>query len=221
MNTKLITLSSTIKMPGMQLPTKSTLIHIEDKNLIISPLPDLVKFKDQYKDFEPITDIIAPSGFHHLGVKKVCALYPHAKTWGVPILKSKRKDIQWDYLISESWSFSDTLQAIPLEGMPNVDEVVFYYKPTQSLIVTDLCFNHIHGSGLGYWIIFHLFGTYKRFAISQFFLKFVKDKKAFKNSIDKILSLDFQEILIPHGENVTKNAKDKLVAALRERKILD
>lgn len=98
-----------------------------------------------------------------------------------------------------------------------MNECVFLHKASRTLIVADLCFNHVHGKGLGYSIIFGLFGTYKRFAVSKFYLKMVKNKDLFEQSVAKVMSLDFDRIIVPHGEDILENAHSRLTDAFRER----
>lgn len=204
----------------MSLPTKSIVIRTGERVLLISPLPDLEKFQEAIEKFGPPTDLIAPNGFHHLGLSKAIKLYPKAKVWGVPILIEKRKDVKWDHILPDDWTLSNELEVIPIYGMPKIQEMVFYHKESKSLIVTDLCFNHIHGSGFGYWLIFKMFGTYKRFAVSKFYEKFIVDRDSFRQSARKIMSLDFDRIIVPHGENLVIQAREKMKNAFIERELL-
>jgi hypothetical protein len=109
------------------------------------------------------------------------------------------------------------LSLIKLEGMPSYNEVVFLHHASKSLIVTDMCFNIRKPEGLGAKIIFGLFGTYDRFAVSRLFKMMIKDKAALKKSIDEVLSCDFDNIIVSHGENIIGGANEKLRAALAER----
>ncbi|MCB0326750.1 MAG: hypothetical protein KDD52_03940 [Bdellovibrionales bacterium] len=220
MKEKMITIESQLKMPMMQLPIKSVVIGIGDRTILISPIPQITKYRDQIENVGIPTDIVAPNGFHHLGIKEASRMYPSAKLWGVPILSLKRSDINWSYMLPDPWPFGETLDVLPVEGMPKIDEMIFYYRPQKVLIVSDLCFNHIHGEGFGNWIIFSLFGTYKRFAVSRFFAKFVHDRGALKKSIQKIVDLDIEQIIVPHGVDIKENAKEKLIQALKERGLI-
>ena len=220
MKEKIITIESQLKMPAMQLPIKSTIVSIENRTVLISPVPHLKKFKDQVEGLGPITDIVAPNGFHHLGINDAIEMYPDAKLWGVPALKTKRSDINWSHILPENWPFQGTLDAIPLLGMPKIDEMIFYLSSEKTLIVSDLFFNHIHGKGFGYWMVFNMFGTYKRFAVSKFFMKFIKNNQEFKQSLQKILALNIEKIIVSHGEDVLENAKEKLLMAFKERGLI-
>jgi hypothetical protein len=83
--------------------------------------------------------------------------------------------------------------------------------------VTDLVFNIEESRGIGAWLILSLFGTYRRLGASRLFLRAVKDRAAFLESIQRIAALDFAHVAPAHGRVVLDGGKEKLLAALRER----
>lgn len=217
---EILCIESELAMPFMKLPVKMILIKVSSGVVLISPLPDLEKFLPLVNNFGEVTDIVAPSLFHHLGIKKAIENFPKAQLWGVKGIEKKCPGLSWKFIDEKTWPYSLELSLHPLKGMPKVNEVDFFHKQSKSLIVTDLCFNFTNGKGFGYWFVFNIFGTYKKFAISRLFLKMVQDQILFEDSIHKILELDFEKIIIPHGENVEEHAKEKLRLALKERKVI-
>lgn len=71
--------------------------------------------------------------------------------------------------------------------------------------------------GIGARIILELFGTFNKFAVSRFYSAFIKDRAEFQKSIERVLSHDFENIIVSHGENVIGNAKAVLKEALAQR----
>ena len=214
----LTVLESSLKMPLLSLPVKSFLVKTASGLVLISPVPDIQQFKEQIDAVGAVTDLVAPNGYHHLGMAQAIALFPNATVWGVPALREKCADIPWQKdLFSDVWPYSDELEIVPLQGAPKLDEVVFFHKPYKRLIVTDLCFNHVDGSGFGYWLMFNIFGAYQRFAVGRLLARLVEDKALFQASLANVLALDFETIMLPHGMNVTTDAKATLKAALQER----
>lgn len=209
-------LETTLKMPLMKLPVRSVAAQISHGTVLISPGSRLEP--SQLKDLSHVTDIVAPSLIHAAGVHKASAAYPEAKTWGVPGLKKIKPRTNWTNELKEQlWPYQDELAAIQVNGMPQIKEVVFVHKKSKSLIVADLCFNMTDQRGLGPWLILNLFGTYRRFGVSRFFLKYIKDKKAFQDSLKKIFSHDFENIIMSHGEIIRGDGKPRLLKALEER----
>lgn len=212
----LVFLESVKKMPLMDLPVRSTFVKTNSGSVLFSPGSCLAS--NQIQELENVTDIVSPNFFHCAGVSKASSVFPAARKWvpsGGHILKP---EIQWtDELSAESWPYQDELPMVLLNGIPRINEVVFIHKKSKSLIVADLCFNLVDVRGIGSWIILNLFGTYKKFATSQFFVRFINDKEAFGKSLSQVFSYDFENIIVGHGQNIIGNGKSKLLKALEDR----
>lgn len=209
-------LHSLVKMPLMGLPVASPVVQLGAAKIFISPGSQLTPV--QYERLTGVTDIVAPNLFHSAGVPAAARAYPSAKIWGVPGLEKLKPEIKWTHkLTAETWPYNEELLAIPVGGMPRVREIVFYHRPSKTLITTDFGFNMTDVRGLGPWLITHMFGTYNKFAISRLVTMMVKDRSEFQRSIDQIMSLDFDTILVGHGGPVKQNAKAELRRAIKER----
>lgn len=208
-----------LNMPLMMLPVRSVLLETQGRKLLISPGSKLAD--SDYKKMGDVTDLIAPNLFHCGGIPRAKKFFPQAKTWGVKGAKEAKPQMMWDEVIDQvSWPLAEELPMVHVEGMPKANEVVFFDKASRSLLVTDLCFNLQNQKGIGSWLILNMFGTYNKFGVSRFYLNYVKDKAAFQKSMEKILSLDFDNIIVSHGDNYMGGAKDALRKALLEREML-
>lgn len=206
-----------LNMPLVKLPVRTSLISLANaKKLLISPHPGLTQ--EEFQSMGNITDIVAPNLFHHLGIQAAIAAHPKAKLWGTGGFEKKRKDIPWhDFLDERTWPFGAELVAIHLAGMPKINEFLFFHPSTKTLFVTDLCFNILESPGFGAKLIYSIFDTYKRFAVSKLFIRSVADKAAFQKSLDTLFTHDFENIVVSHGVVVRGDARAKLQAALKER----
>ncbi len=200
-----------IKMPLLELPVRTVLAEVRDKRILVSPGSQMTE--EHYKMIPNVTDIIAPNLFHNAGMKKAKSHFPSARSWGVPGGRDQLMNPDCDL-------FSDDFKMLAIDGMPKVNEVIFYHQPSKSLIVTDLAFNLNDVNGFGAWLILSTFGTYKKFGISRFFLLAVKDKAAFKRSLEKIFEWDFQQIIMSHGGVVTTDAQSILHDAFARRNLI-
>jgi hypothetical protein len=207
---------SHLKMPLVQLPLTSSLITLSTGKVLLAPHPSLTP--DELKGMGRLTDIVAPNLFHHLGIRNAVAAHPQAKLWGVRGFEAKRKDIAWSAFLDDgAWPHQQALAAVQLGGMPTINECLFVHQPSQTLFVTDLCFNILHSPGLGAWLIYQLFGTYQRFACSMLLMKRVVDRAAFEKSLAVLFGHDFDRIVMCHGSVVHSAGRGALQAALRER----
>lgn len=217
----ILLLQSTVNMPLLKLDVTTTALRTSRGVLVIGPGKKIREQETLITALGRVTDLIAPNLLHHISLLKAIQTFPQATIWGVDGFKEKRPDIPWDKVLDETtWSYSDEVQVIRIQGMPKMQEAVFYHIESKTLVVTDLFFNLTDAKGIGAWVILNLFGTYRRFGISSFYLRAVKDRGAFEASLREIAKLDFDKIVVAHGKPVLKNARDLFDRALRERKIL-
>jgi hypothetical protein len=212
----LLNVESALRMPLMQLPVRTTAVLLGQAVVLLSPAPaaDLATCAR----LGTVTDIVAPTLFHHLGVQRAMQTFPQARCWGVPGFKAKRPDIAWsDELAPANWPYQAQLPVISLAGMPKVNERVFVHHASKSLLVCDLCFNLVAAHGVGARIILGLFGTYRRFAVSRLSVRLIADKTAFRRSLGEVFSYEFDNIVMSHGEIVYGDGRRRLLDALKER----
>ncbi len=199
-------------MPLLPLPVKTTIVRLSSGIVMLSP-GSMLKESDLAR-FPEVTDLVAPSLLHWAGVPQASRVIPKARTWG------ENPKFNWSNpLTLANWKYQEELPAIAIAGMPKVNEFVFIHKKSRTLIACDLAFNLVHARGLGAWIILNMFGTYRRFGVSKFFLKMVKDRPAFERSIENLFKHEFENIIVGHGDGVFGNGKEKLRIALNERGI--
>lgn len=208
-------LHSVKKMPLLALPVCTVVVPLKSARVLISPGSMLTK--EQLAQAGAVTDIVAPSLLHTAGVPRAAEVFPKAKIWGPVGARAAKPKINWTGELTEAaWPFGDELPFVRLAGIPRFEESVFVHRPSRSLLVTDLAFNMKDASGIGAWIILHLFGTYRRFAVSRFFLKSIQDRDAFEKSLGKIFAYDFERVVVGHG-SVEEKGRDSFRAALKER----
>ena len=200
-----------IKMPLMSLPVRTTIARLQNAVVMISPGSQL-QLKD-LKSVPGVTDIVAPNLLHCGGMLKAIEAFPQARVWGPLGAKDAKPEIPWTHqLVKGQWLYDDELKLIPLQGMPRFNECLFVHKKSKTLIVADLFFNMDQAAGIGSWIIMNIFGTYRKFAMSRLFAKFITDKEAFTTSAQEILEQDFSKIAVGHGNLLVAGPPDVLKA---------
>lgn len=215
----IFTQESEINIFPIKLPVRETLVKLNHGLVLISPIASV---REDFEEGGNVTEIVSPSLVHHLALKKAKELFPSAKVWGVSGLEKKvGHNIVDQYFFKDSWPYGEELKVYSIDGMPSMKEVVFYHIKSKTLIVTDLCFNLQSVNGFFSWLSSNLFGTFKKFTVSKLFMTQVKDRNAFTLSILEILKLDFDRIIMAHGEILHTQAKSKIEAALKMRKIIN
>jgi len=152
-----------------------------------------------------------------LFVNKARKRWPDATVYVAPGLERKRPDMAIDGILGdrppEAWA--DQFDQFPVEGAPKLGEVVFYHKPSRSLIVTDLLFNIRKPKGWQATLMMTLAGVRGRFAQSRLVRLATKDRKRAGDVCRNILACDFERVIMTHGEVVTENARTRAEQGLQ------
>ncbi|WP_263477948.1 DUF4336 domain-containing protein [Francisella sp. XLW-1] len=87
--------------------------------------------------------LISPNKIHHLFLQDWLELYPNAEVYASPDLREKRKDINFkaDLKDSPEPEWQDEIDQLIFKGSRVMQEVVFFHKPSKTLILTDLIEN--------------------------------------------------------------------------------
>jgi hypothetical protein len=211
---------SELKMPGgiVRLPLRCTFLTGPGMGILISPVKFNFKQIMELKSLGPVTDIVAPSLLHHLYVGQTRNHFPEARIWGLPGMQQKDPMVNWKNIIGrDHWPYSDQVAELPVNGVPRMDEVVFFVKSERLLVVTDLCFNLQKPKGWAAPVMLRFLGTYKKLAVSRLINRFMEDRAAFESSIRRIMEWDFDKIAMAHGELVSHDGKALLRRAFRRR----
>lgn len=202
-------------VPGFILPAHMTVIRHSDNALWIhSPVNLDTAEQAELAALGEVKDIVAPNLFHHKWFATLAHLYPSARTHAPRELSSKTKDAPtFTALSSDSQVFSPALETYHLAGIPTVDEFVFFHPASRTLLLTDLAFNMNGSTGILTPLILALAGTRRGLQCSRIIKSQISDKQALERSLQNILALEFERVLVAHGDPVDVNAKQRLSMA--------
>ena len=196
---------------GAEVGNRMTVIKLNSAHLFVhSPIKLDDEIKTWISSIGDVGSIIAPNYFHNSYSQSWGDAYPNAEIYappGVKQINSYRKlGKDNDEAFSQIWQ--NTITCITLAGTPKLKESVFIHHPSRSLILTDLCFNI--GGDTNFWTktLLTLYGAYNRFGPTRLLKSLIREQSAFQQSIEEILSHDFDRIIVSHGEIVTDNGKD-------------
>ena len=211
-------LDYSVNMPLMTLPARSTVVRLHGNQLIIiSPGPLAAHEHGALSGLGSVEYLVAPNLFHHLHLPAAVAAYPQAAVFAPEGLTSKNKKLAGMTLNPMSALnpiAQGVLRTLTFEGIPKLAETVFLHEPSRSLIITDLAFNVEQPQGLGMYIVFNLFGTYRSFRTSRLLKMLTKDRAAAAASARAVLDWDFERVVVCHGEIVVEGAKERMREAL-------
>ena len=205
------------KQFGVHLGGRMTIIEVsENRYWVHSPVFPSAGFINNMKHGSTITAVVMPNLYHHKYLNHFQRLFPKARYFAPSGYEEKVKSARIDEEISEKNQRDFGIQAIPILGMPRVNEWVFFHKLSKTLIISDLLFNICNSQSWMTRIVMWLNGAYNKLAITRVSKSFVEDKSLFIESIKAIIKLEFSNIILSHGTPIKDNAKDDFKLALSQ-----
>lgn len=205
-----------LRVGGFEVGHRMTVIRLSDGSLVVhSPIEGNAHLAYEFTAIGEMKYIVAPSKMHDLHLEDWLMRFPEARLLHTPGLPQTLRMQGRTSPITEKTKklFGSDLEFELIGGMPSVDEIVFFHAPSRTLIVADLLFN-LPPAGGWQGILQSLNGIKGRVAVSKFFRRFIKEKAAFKQSIERVLAWDFDRLVVGHGNNLESGAKAAVTQAL-------
>jgi hypothetical protein len=205
---------SPLRFLGLEIGARMTVVRLPGPKLLLhSPIaasPDLVR---EVNELGPVAYIVAPNRLHHLFVGEWQQACPEALLYVAPGLETKRPDLAIEGVLGDEpeSGWKGVLDQIFLGGFPFANEIVFFHRPSATLIATDLAFNFRASSPLLTRLAFRLGGSYGRLSPSLLERVLVRDRAAFRRSLERILEWPFDRVVVAHGEVSEKGGREELV----------
>jgi len=188
---------------GLDFHSRTTVVRLSNGELLVhSPSPIDEVLVDRIREIGPVAHLIAPGSYHYFYVAAWQEAFPEAMVWICPGVERKQPDLEFDWFLSDQ---------VLVRGNRLIWEVVFLDRPSKTLIITDLLENIGEKSGAVGWqlklwwkAVFHMWDNPKPAPEYQMGWK---DRRAAKQSLERILEWDFDRIVLAHGENIETDAK--------------
>ncbi len=210
-----------LKYYGLNMGTRMTVIKLCDGNLFLhSPTELTGKLKSELDKIGKVKFLIAPNKLHHMYLKEYMNAYPDAEAFGAKGLPEKRKDITFTGILNDCpiKEWEENIDQVVFEGSVFSNEVIFFHRGSQTLIVTDLLEQYDENGyfkGFKEKIFAWLFGVYKAPGFLRDERLFIVNKKLARKAIERILMWDFKKIIMAHGPLIKNNAKDVFFNAFK------
>lgn len=203
-----------LRFGPIALSTRMTVVRLQDGSLWVhSPITPTNELVDELAALGRVRWVVAPNRSHHLFFLPFLAAYPSAEGFIAPGLEAKRPDLKGFPCLPVSDPWQSELEAFVIDGLPILNETVWFHRATGTLIVTDLlfCFS-TQNRGLAA-LVARLLGVYGSLGMSRTMKLLVKDKPAFRRSIAPLLALPVTRIIVAHDEIIGDQCASKLAKA--------
>jgi hypothetical protein len=202
---------------GMRLTATMTVLRLADQSLLLySPIAMTPARRAEVDALGRVAHLYAPNLFHHLWIGEWAAAHPSARVHAPRGLANKRRDLRIERAHDDATpepAFAGVVDAHGIEGF-RLQESVLFYRPARTLVVADLV--HNIGRPSHWWTALYArtMGFYDRVALSRL-LRWTafSDRSAARRSVDALLALRFDRLVVGHGAPLTDGAHEALAAA--------
>jgi uncharacterized protein DUF4336 len=191
--------------PGLDLGARMTVVRLSDGRLFVhSPIRLTPELQQGLDALGPVGFVISPNRLHYGHLAEFARAYPQAKLYAPPGFRKTIPGVQFAGVLGDApepdWSAD--LDQMLFRGDTLMTEVDFFHRASRTLILTDVCFNIPSSRSLTTRWIARWLGVLDRLAPSRTFRLFLCDRQAARQSLERILSWDFDRVIIAHGEIV-------------------
>lgn len=201
---------------GLSMSSTMTLVKLGDGSLLVhSPVPLTAERRKAAEALGSIAHLYAPNLFHHLSIGQWAAALPGARVHGPRDLAQKRPDLRIDRTHGDAAepAFAAVIDELPIDGF-RLQETAVFHRPSGTLLLADLV--HNVGRPRHGWTKFYTktMGFYDRVALSRV-LRWTSfsDRAAARRSLDRLLALPVERIVVGHGAPLLSGAREALAAA--------
>lgn len=204
-------------------PTRMVVVRLPDDKLWVwSPIELSADLKSEIDALGTVAHLVSPNKIHHLFLGPWQQAYPNVSLWGPQSTIDKRKDLQFTGALSDQapQEWGDVFDLIWFNGSFFMDEVVFFHRPSHTVIMADLSENFSETFIQKHWntwqrVIAKLWGIVegRGYAPLEWRLSFFK-RQATRQAKERLLSLPVEKAIMAHGEWQPSNARAFLEKSL-------
>lgn len=209
-----------IAAAGFHYPTRMAVIRLPGAGLIVwSPTALREDLRVEVEALGTIRHLVAPNTLHHVFLGDWQRAYPEALVHAPTGLSGKRPDIRVDSELTDlphpDWATD--LDQVVFRGNRIATEVVFFHRPSATVLFTDLI-QHFPAGWFRGWRAtvaqLDLVVAPRPEVPRKFRLAFL-DRPAARAAIERVLAWPARNLLMAHGAPVTDDGREAIRYAFR------
>jgi hypothetical protein len=215
---KIWTLQRPVWFSGVRQRVYTTVLRLDDGSLLLhSPAPPTDAVVAQLRALGPVRWLVVPNCFHHLGTPAAAACFRDAKVVAPAsaLRRNKALTVHLDIQDAQFRQQVPELEALPLLGVPFLDETVLYHRPTQTLLGADIV---LYPNAQDHWSMrfaARLLGFYDQVRVPYDVKNKIPDKVAAARSIRAMLERPARRLIVGHADVLEEDCLDRLAQAWR------
>src|SRR5215470_16077424 len=201
-----------VAVVGFRYPTRMAIIRLSEGELFVwSPIQLTDALRAEVDAVGQVRHIIAPNSLHHLFLQEWKRAYAGAKIYAPPGLRKKREDIVFDADLGSAPSpdWVGEIDQILMQGNLMTTEVVFFHVKSGTVLFTDLI-QQLPPNLISGWrgIVAKLdLMVGPEPSVPRKFRAAFFNRRAARDSLDRILAWPANKVLMAHGTPVEKDAR--------------
>ncbi|HET6387228.1 MAG TPA: DUF4336 domain-containing protein [Armatimonadota bacterium] len=199
---------------GLTWTTRMTIVRLSDGSLWVnSPVPVSFDRLQQIVGLGPVSYLVAATPRHVWRLEGWHTLFPEAQVWTarptIMTLRKGRLPIAGVLGDAPPLEWADDLDQLAFKGNPLIEEVFFFHRASRSIILDDMIQNHPAAARRPLLNrLLKLAGVaYPRGGVPLDIRLTFTNRRLARQSLEKLLSWDFDRLVIAHGACVERDAK--------------
>lgn len=124
---------------------RAVVVRLPDGSLFVdSPIALDDGIRVELARLGPVRCLVSPNKLHHLFMGQWARAYPDADLYASPGLAKKRPDLRFDAVLGDAAPapWAECIEQRVVRGSVFMEEVVFFHRPSRTLVLGDLIENH-------------------------------------------------------------------------------
>jgi Domain of unknown function (DUF4336) len=190
-----------------------TAVRLADGGLLLhSPIRPTEELVAAVRSLGRVSAIVAPNRFHHLFAGDWLAACPGSRLFVAPGLEAKRPDLAAAGVLGDHPEplWKGVLEQAVMRGFPLLNEVVFFHPASRTLIASDLAFHMNADRPAWTRLVFRFAGGYGRLEPTFVERLGIRDRAAFRASLERVLQWPFERVIVAHGSVLEADGRREL-----------
>lgn len=195
---------------GVPFGTRMTVIRLDDGSVLLhSPINIPPSLQTRIDQIGPVKHIVSPNKLHHLFLGAAMAMFPDARLYVPPGLTDKRPGFSHGILLTDHAppDWAGTMEQLVVRGSNRMQEVVFWHRPSHTLVVADLCEHFGRHSPLLTRLVARVTRMYDRPRMPLDWQLTFRDHETRRTTFSRLLGWDFDRVILAHGALLRSGAK--------------
>lgn len=203
-----------LKFGPISLTTRMTVVRLRDGSLWVhSPISPTRELIEELQQVGTVRYVVAPNKSHHLFFLEFLSAHPAAQGYIAAGLELKRPDLKRFPQVPREAPWDGEIQGFFIEGLPILNETVWFHSDSGTLVLTDLLFCFAETNRGVTALVSKLLGVRGRLGMSRTMKWATKDKQALARSVLPLLSLPVRRVIVAHDQIINEQPVEKLVQA--------